>query len=219
MPLTTHCRGLSHRSIASQATYASETRVLEWQQKVFSWAEIIEYRDNANCDTPLEHHYHKEVNNLLQKDRTGWRGDRRIFTYVDVDDYVSEQEIAADVLTGPQSSTSTFVTRRMAEVRQRHGTRGKRGGSSHGGTASSFVHVNDVGSLAEFHLAMFVLPLKIGHQYCLCALRLPEIAFNRYEVERVMCQWCSTYITWSAFLHRCVSKESMRSPRPLSTST
>eukprot|EP00041_Stephanoeca_diplocostata_P025123 m.651357 g.651357 ORF g.651357 m.651357 type:complete len:509 (+) comp22675_c0_seq1:282-1808(+) len=136
-------RGDAPPSIASQGVYASEKRVLHWQQKVFSWAEIVEYRDDANCETPLEHHYHKEVNNVLQKEHTGWRADKRIFTYVDVDDYVSEQEMSAEVLVGPQSSTSTFVTRRMSEVRRRHGTRGKRGGGSLGGM-STFVHVNDV---------------------------------------------------------------------------
>lgn len=82
------------------------------------WAHVSEQKKKIqNCDKPLFMKYHDEVTALNTHPTTR----RRIFTYVDHDDFMDSRKVDEAVVTS--SHQPSFLTERMAKVRSRHGAR------------------------------------------------------------------------------------------------
>ncbi|XP_068121964.1 tectonic-like complex member MKS1 [Hyperolius riggenbachi] len=93
-----------------------EEIVISWQEKLFSEFEYELYKNEAACQTPLDHQYRQDILNM---ERSGGRKNRRIFTYTDYDRFTNLEEHSQSVTTSGKE-TPTFLTERMANVRRRH---------------------------------------------------------------------------------------------------
>nr|XP_055188267.1 tectonic-like complex member MKS1 isoform X2 [Nyctereutes procyonoides] len=102
-----------------------EEVVIGWQEKLFSQFEVDLYRNEAACQSPLDHQYRQEI---LKLEDSGGRKNRRIFTYTDSDRYTNVEEHCQKMTTAAREVPS-FLVERMANVRRRRqDRRGMEGG-------------------------------------------------------------------------------------------
>uniref|UniRef100_A0ABI7ZH19 MKS transition zone complex subunit 1 n=1 Tax=Felis catus TaxID=9685 RepID=A0ABI7ZH19_FELCA len=80
-----HPTASGHRSEEEE----EEEVVIGWQEKLFSQFEVDLYRNEAACQSPLDHQYRQEI---LKLEASGGRKNRRIFTYTDSDRYTNVEE-------------------------------------------------------------------------------------------------------------------------------
>uniref|UniRef100_A0ABI7ZH44 MKS transition zone complex subunit 1 n=1 Tax=Felis catus TaxID=9685 RepID=A0ABI7ZH44_FELCA len=81
-----HPTASGHRSEEEE----EEEVVIGWQEKLFSQFEVDLYRNEAACQSPLDHQYRQEI---LKLEASGGRKNRRIFTYTDSDRYTNVEEV------------------------------------------------------------------------------------------------------------------------------
>uniref|UniRef100_A0A8P0SLQ6 MKS transition zone complex subunit 1 n=2 Tax=Canis lupus familiaris TaxID=9615 RepID=A0A8P0SLQ6_CANLF len=116
-----HPTASGHRSEEEE----EEEVVIGWQEKLFSQFEVDLYRNEAACQSPLDHQYRQEI---LKLEDSGGRKNRRIFTYTDSDRYTNVEEHCQKMTTAAREVPS-FLVERMANVRRRRqDRRGMEGG-------------------------------------------------------------------------------------------
>uniref|UniRef100_A0A7N5JCZ7 MKS transition zone complex subunit 1 n=1 Tax=Ailuropoda melanoleuca TaxID=9646 RepID=A0A7N5JCZ7_AILME len=86
-----HPTASGHRSEEEE----EEEVVIGWQEKLFSQFEVDLYRNEAACQSPLDHQYRQEI---LKLEDSGGRKNRRIFTYTDSDRYTNVEETVPGAL-------------------------------------------------------------------------------------------------------------------------
>ncbi|XP_047564394.1 tectonic-like complex member MKS1 [Lutra lutra] len=106
-----HPTASGHRSEEEE----EEEVVIGWQEKLFSQFEVDLYRNEAACQSPLDHQYRQEI---LKLEDSGGRKNRRIFTYTDSDRYTNVEEHCQKMTTAAREAPS-FLVERMANVRRR----------------------------------------------------------------------------------------------------
>lgn len=79
---TTSSSDLSSQNDDDQSDVEEYT--FKWQEKIFSKSEIKHYSNLSNCKTKLQETYHENVAEILKSSKNH---QRKLFTYVDVDNY------------------------------------------------------------------------------------------------------------------------------------
>ncbi|XP_074641528.1 tectonic-like complex member MKS1 [Tubulanus polymorphus] len=110
--------GVELRSIRRQQEGESrkddELYLFDWQEKCFSAREFELYGNEANCETVLERKYHGDITKLRDKGRPN----KRLFSYVDHDNFTSKDQLETNETTLPDAKP-TLLAGRMASLRQR----------------------------------------------------------------------------------------------------
>eukprot|EP00045_Choanoeca_perplexa_P006361 m.54107 g.54107 ORF g.54107 m.54107 type:complete len:506 (+) comp13603_c0_seq8:218-1735(+) len=108
--------GLDNQDAASLAPQQRDERLIGWQEKIFSEAEIERYQDASQCYTLQDEAYHAQVTALLDNRPAAGL----LYTYADVDDYHAH---AADDTLAHGAPVSTPLQQRMTQARHRRGNR------------------------------------------------------------------------------------------------
>ncbi|KAL0267215.1 UNVERIFIED_CONTAM: hypothetical protein PYX00_009552 [Menopon gallinae] len=82
-------RTLSSQDQKDEPESETEEYVFSWQEKIFSSSEKVRYSNLSNCKTKLQEKYHEEVSRLS---KTPESHKRKLFTYVDLDNYKLKDE-------------------------------------------------------------------------------------------------------------------------------
>ncbi|KND00145.1 uncharacterized protein SPPG_04486 [Spizellomyces punctatus DAOM BR117] len=96
-----------------------EVAIVEWQQKIFSPSEVLQFKTLSGNPSPLERRYHEQVHKLAAKAKSRearvmsagrTRGARKhIFTYVQEDDFLPKDLHSPTVTTSPWEHPSRLV--------------------------------------------------------------------------------------------------------------
>ncbi|TPX68361.1 hypothetical protein SpCBS45565_g03111 [Spizellomyces sp. 'palustris'] len=96
-----------------------EVAIVEWQQKIFSSSEVLQFKTLSGNPSPLERRYHEQVHKLAAKAKSRearvmsagrTRGARKhIFTHVQEDDFLPKDLHSPIVTTSPWEHPSRLV--------------------------------------------------------------------------------------------------------------